>query len=155
MTIMITELSLRGEPLGVTNRDRMTFGILSFASLISGALLYLFFRENTYLSRIISSFIDISKTQKAAAFLSCDLTMYYLPDYLWALSLCLGLCCVIYHPARTKASAIITIAAGVLWEIFQYTDIVFGTGDIHDIILYLAASFTAVTINNLILRRKT
>jgi len=157
MTIIIhiSTQNRGGKQFGTTKKERVICGIICFTTVFIGAVLYLLFRESTYISRFLCSFLDISALRKSVSFLSCDFFRCYLPDYLWALSLSMGLCCVLDHPSRAKLSAAIAFSAGVVWEILQYSNIVQGTGDIHDIILYLAAAFTAVMINNSISRRIT
>ena len=120
-------------------------------SLLLGAFIYALFREDTYIAKIILSSMDLTSIKR---FLSCfdkDFIKYYLPDYLWAFSLCCGILALLDPKDRKKTfyCSFIAFSWGVIYEILQLTGIISGTGDIIDIILYFLA---ILTVNIIYLR---
>ena len=142
--------------LGACNMSKKVLNAgLSFFTILLGGTLYLLFRENTIISNRFETFCDLTSVRNLLSPFSNDIFKYYLPDFLWAFSLCCGLN-VLYEKKVLRAieAGIVTILFGCAWEILQYANIIFGTADIIDVILYLTASITSVMINILILRRK-
>ena len=128
--------------------------LLSFIFLLSGGLLYICFRENTYISIFASNYFDFEKIRAFASPISVDFTKYYLPDILWGLGLCHGLIAI--FPAGTRflySAGALAFFCGVTWELLQLFGVIFGTGDVIDIMLYLTASVMAVLINIIFFRR--
>ena len=70
---------------------------------------------------------------------------FYVPDALWAYALYFALSLF----QNSFIATILTIGAGILWEVLQKTNLVNGTFDFFDIILYLIATLVAVIINKL------
>ena len=128
--------------------------IMSAVALIIGGAMYVLFRENTYVAEAINSVCDIDWMRSLLSCFKSDFAMYYLPDFLWAFSMCTGLLSIFsVTKIRLIIIAFVTVLAGALWEALQYADIVRGTGDVIDILLYLAASIIAVVINYYFIRR--
>lgn len=68
---------------------------------------------------------------------------YYFPDMLWAYSL--G--CSTYYGYRNRAIKILLpILLGTTIEVCQYIGVLFGTGDILDIIIEIIGSYTACVV---------
>ena len=129
--------------------------VISSVSLVFGGTLYVLFRKTTIISEMVESWVDLSAVRSAMLFFSNKFTKYYLPDYFWGLSLTFGLYSIMpYWHFNILWPAVISFLCGLLWELLQFFDWVSGTGDFIDILLYLSAATTAVTINYLILRRK-
>ena len=127
---------------------RWIYIIHSAVALMVGGCLYLFFREHTYLHRIIGgtfpSFADVQ-------FFGVVFLRYYLPDFLWSYSLYCGLCGIICPTGhRWIWPAISALGLGVVWELAQYFSWVSGTGDVADVLLYGAA----IAVAEIIFRRK-
>ncbi len=109
--------------------------------------MYVFFRGNTYVSILlekvgIAKLGEISVSNRFLIYLS-----FYLPDFLWAL----GLCCdffVIFNNGFREAviCGAISFLCGSLWEVLQYANVVKGTGDTFDIIMYLIAVIIALLL---------
>ncbi len=128
--------------------NRLFYASVCTASLMFGGVLYLLFRENTYIAMLFEGNGLLERIRGEAKCLENDFLSFYLPDYLWGLSLCFGLC-LVFDPK--KLLGIITCCAvafayGTIWETLQKFRVVGGTGDTADVILYLAASLTAVLI---------
>ena len=122
--------------------------LLGAASLTLGGLLYILFRENSYIASFVNGFTLVSKIRQIFRFCACDFLKYYFPDFLWGFSLCCGLM-AIYVPAK-RGMVICGLAAflfGCLWELAQYLGIVSGTGDALDMIMYLTAGLAGIFIN--------
>lgn len=127
--------------------NRIFYFAVGMISLIIGSSAYVIFRDNTYLSLFISEIFSIKIPWNNLDSPLYGFVSYYLPDLLWALSLCCGLF-AIFYPNRKMMffSAITTFLYGMIWEILQYYGFTSGTGDIYDVIMYLTACIIAVTI---------
>lgn len=110
--------------------------------------MYVIFKENSYLAIFAKDFLNLEPQTKIFTKINIFNFEYYLPDFLWALSLSCGLH-IIFNP-KTIGSLYCTTAItglGFTFELMQYTKIINGTGDIIDIILYLLAGITVNLIN--------
>ncbi len=128
---------------------RLLNAILCCTALIIGGLLYIIFRETTYVATLFKSIEVLSSIRKKILVLENAFLMYYLPDFLWGFSLSCGLT-AIFNPSL-KGIILCSFTAfmcGTIWEILQYSHILSGTGDFADILMYLAASALAVIINS-------
>lgn len=122
--------------------------LLSVAALLLGGLLYILFRETTYIAKLFNGIAYISYAREFVSALSCDFVALYLPDFLWGFALCSGLL-AIFDPDKRGAlgCAFAALLWGVVWEISQYTGMVSGTGDMADVLMYLTAIVIAVIIH--------
>ncbi len=122
--------------------------LLSVVSLTCGGLLYVLFRETTYLSKIFERFPFVSHSREVVSFLSCDFVAFYLPDFLWGFALCSGLLAIFDSGIRGSLVCVLTaLFWGVAWEMAQYAGVVSGTGDVVDVLMYLVAAGVAVIIH--------
>lgn len=71
--------------------NRLFYAVLSVASLLLGGILYLFFRENTYISALLKDFTVLEEIRGNLRFIENDFIKYYFPDFLWSFSLAFGL----------------------------------------------------------------
>ncbi len=133
--------------------NKIFFAISGLVSLAIGGIMYVLFRENSYIARIFDGIYLVEQAREVLSvpctrFLSC-----YIPDYLWGYSLC---CMLVVIAARDMKTAILcaiaTMTVGTAWEVLQFLNIVGNTGDICDIIIYLLAALTVLLI--FIKRRK-
>ena len=115
--------------------------LLCLAALFLGGLLYVFFRPNTHIAGMFA-FLHLPRL------CASDFFKFYLPDFLWALSLSCGFI-AIYCPKKSGVlfCAVGAFLFGLVWELLQYIEAVSGTADIHDIIMYFFASAICITIN--------
>ena len=127
---------------------RQTNVVIVILALVIGALMYIVLRENTYIAKIfcdnhlvadIRELLDNDGWYKA----SC-----YLPDFLWGLGLTCGLI-LVSEPSRLGCfyCALVTILCGLVWESLQILHLVFGTGDIWDVFMYISAATIGFLIN--------
>lgn len=126
-------------------KKNILFGLVA---LIAGCLLYILFRTNTYIGGMLDGMEDIATIRRMCVFEVSDLYKFYLPDFLWGFSLGCGLI-AIYNP-RVKGiivCASFSFLCGCMWELLQYLGVLNGTGDVHDIIMYLLASAVCIIIN--------
>ena len=125
--------------------------VVAVLSLVMGGLIYLVFRENTFVARRFEVFVDLEKIRNI--FLSFDNSVlrHYIPDFLWAFSLCCGLNVLLDN---VFLNASIAFTCGAVWEMLQYLGTINGTGDIIDIIMYLTACVMVVTINKYFFKEK-
>ncbi len=121
--------------------------LLCILSLLSGLMLYVFFRPNTYISMLFDSdaveyFRDLLRPY------SFNFLKYYFPDFIWGFALNLGFA-AIFEPKGREVIICVTCAfvCGTAWESFQYLGIVSGTGDVWDIAMYLVSSAITFIIN--------
>lgn len=119
----------------------------SAAALIFGMFLYLLFRDGTYLHTFLR--IPTDNPLAYISFTGDQFIRYYFPDFLWGYSLCCGMFAIIM-PQQYRHVIMIVLIVSVLgcgWELLQYSNIVRGTGDIMDCILYITAACLAGCIN--------
>ena len=116
---------------------------ITIVSLLTGFIIYLLFRENTYISRFIDNFVDLSAVRKCCKPLESDFLKYYFPDYLWALSLTSALH-MIFSPKKSESwfCSLTTLLLGCAYELLQFFNLISGTGDFVDVLLYLFGGFT-------------
>lgn len=128
--------------------NRVLFTVLGFVSLIIGGLIYVLFRETTYVAVIADSIFSIDRLRDCLSLLNLGFTRYYLADFLWAFSLCCFLYSL-YVPDFRKSviCSAVVFTLGMIWEILQAVNIISGTGDLIDILMYLMACITAIIIN--------
>lgn len=122
--------------------------LLGIIALGFGLLLYVVFRPNTYIGRTMDSLVCMDKVRLICAVYAKDLWKFYLPDFLWAFSL--GCCLIaIYNPGARGlfACSAVSFLCGSVWELLQYLNVVSGTADIHDVIMYFLASAICILIN--------
>ena len=121
--------------------------LLSILALVIGCMLYVWFRPNTYISRLLGWMNTTQAPPFCSPFIR-DLFRFYLPDFLWAFSLSCGLIAI--HNPGTTGIIICALAAfllGAVWELLQHLGVVSGTADIHDAIMYLLASTLCIIFN--------
>ena len=129
-------------------RKRIRFLIWGIASLLLGTAIYVLFRENTYFSKLVLTKIDITQIKQNLLFLDNAFVKYYFPDFLWAFSLnCLLHAIYLPNVKGSVKCSLIAFLTGVLYEVFQCLNIVSGTGDLVDVLLYLLAVVTVIFIN--------
>ena len=115
--------------------------ILGIISLLTGLFVYLIFRPDTYVSRFVMQLISVNLS--ALTTYDSSFVKFYLADYLWAFSLSCWLHAIFMPEIRGTLLCTVTVFVfGSLYEYMQYTNIIAGTGDIIDSLLYLLAGFT-------------
>ena len=130
----------------MSNRQKNT--LLCFWALMLGAAVYILLRPNTWISHLFDSIELVSDLRNAAKSLSRNWFRYYAPDLLWAFALSCGIQ-AIYEPEHKGVffCALTAFGCGVVWEILQWSNIVSGTGDLWDILMYLTGSVLSILIN--------
>lgn len=132
--------------------------LLSLFALLSGLLIYLFFRNDTYIHSFLPDYISEyfyieDSEQKTGIIL--DFIKYYFADFLWGISFSSALISVIYS-YEVKLIIIysaISFVIGLIFEICQHSGIIGGTFDYADICMYFAASVLVAVINIKIIKR--
>ena len=127
---------------------RKIYCILSLFSLTLGTCMYVLFRENSYIGTVAGNFHIIHNVRALIKPLSSSFLKFYFPDFLWGFSLCCGLL-AIYIPAKKGCLICVgtAISCGCTWELLQYLGLVRGTGDLHDMLMYLLAGVLCIIIN--------
>ena len=124
--------------------------------LTSGALIYLYFRPETYLSTFLSKLFGVhfEKTNISGSVIRYFLC-YYLSDILWAYSLTFVLSLLIGY---SKTALIITGATAFLFEIgvelLQKFEIIKGTFDIYDFLTESIATISALIFISLYFQQR-
>ena len=121
---------------------------ISIASLLAGGILYVLFRENSYLGKLFAQCTVIIRLKALTSPLDSDLSKFHLPDFLWGLSL--G--CSLQAALGMKGYGIlicgfVPFLCGALWECMQFFGIIPGTGDYWDIVSYFLAGAICIIIN--------
>lgn len=122
--------------------------LFSLTALIVGCLLYILFRKNTYIGGVFAGMENIDTIRQMCHLHVSDLYKFYLPDFLWGFALGCGLI-AIYNP-RIKGVIIcasFSFLCGCVWELLQCLEVLSGTGDVYDVIMYLLASAICIIIN--------
>ncbi len=124
---------------------RLISATVGLLSLLLGGTLYVFRREETYLSNIVGKYITYE--QATPPLIENPFIQGYFPDFLWAVSLCSFLL-AIYSPMKLGAwiCGVIAALCGIVWEMLQYANVVSGTGDLWDIMIYLSAVILTVIL---------
>lgn len=131
-------------------KNRLKMLTICVISLIIGLIIYIFLRPEAYISEITRTVLKI-KLQPEKSLVPAS---FYLPDFLWSLSLCCGLYAIYPLKRYTWLWGAITFLYGCLWELMQVLCVVSGTADTIDIFLYLTAAVTVVIINYFLNKEK-
>ncbi len=122
-------------------------GLLCILSLLSGFVLYVFFRPNTYISMLFDG-NTVDYLRGLLQPYSFDFLKYYFPDFLWGFALNLGFAAIFEPKGRDVIICVIcALVCGTAWESLQYLGMVSGTGDVWDIAMYLVSSVITYIIN--------
>lgn len=126
--------------------NRLFYALMCIISLLVGGLLYLVLRENTYISLLFKDSVILETIRNSVKEVKNDFLSFYFPDFLWSFSLCFGLMAV-FDPKLIGVIMCCTVsfACGLFWEILQLYEVISGTGDWLDILMYLTV-FLAVAI---------
>lgn len=117
-------------------------------SLLIGGVIYILSREDSFIAAMAERFLPLTPIRDLVQHSAWTFAKYYLPDFLWGLSLGCGLH-VIHMPKKTGTLLCASGAfmCGLVWEVLQYLDITGGTGDLWDIFMYLLAALLTIFIN--------
>lgn len=119
--------------------------------LISGLLIYLFFRSGTFIHEFASELTGFNFENPVLPQnnLFIDFLRYYFVDFLWLASFFNA-----YLAVRSKityvsvlSSFIVAFLTGVIYELLQRFGIISGTFDLVDIIMYLTAGVFSAAVN--------
>lgn len=117
-------------------------------ALSLGCLLYVLFRPTTYIGSFLNRFTFVYNVRQVCSPCATDLFKAYLPDFLWGLSLGCGLIAIyLPRPTGIVLCSLFSFLSGFAWECLQYCNIVSGTGDVHDVVMYFLAGTVCIIIN--------
>lgn len=117
------------------------------AALSVGVLLYMLFRPETYIAKMLFRLIPLKNCYGTDSFWGfvCGC---YLPDFLWGFSLSCGLCALFPFKAENVIyCCFVAFLSGVIWETGQSLDVFDGTGDLFDVLVYLLAAYACKLLN--------
>lgn len=128
--------------------SKRIYFLLSVIFLTLGALIYALYRPNSQIAVFCDKIVELNSLRQVLVVFENDFIKFYLPDFLWGISLCFSLYAV-FLPSLKGAIIISTVAVfcGICWEILQWTDLVGGTGDVLDIMMYFAAGVLTIFIS--------
>lgn len=113
-----------------------------------GTAVYLLFRPQSIVAMHFPLPSVLTRLRPFFSFLDHPWIKYYFSDYLWAVSLCCGLHCILLPSNKGSLLCFaITVCYGFIWELLQYASIFKGTGDLWDILMYILAGFTVLILN--------
>lgn len=129
---------------------RLFLAVLSIASLFTGLLVYVFFRESTYIHLMLNKIgleIDFYNLKVNNGFVS--FLKYYLVDYLWCFSLSFLLSAISYELKFTTiiSNSLLATFLGIFFEWAQKIGLINGTADFCDLVMYVLAGFCHAFIN--------
>lgn len=126
--------------------QRVKYFILAAVVLFAGLLIYLIYRPNSYISKLVLRLIPLY-IPKNPPLAGRRFLRFYIADYLWAFGLSCCLRCILTDKSQKKLCFAITSFMGIIYEFMQCFDIIPGTGDICDCVLYLLAGLTVSILN--------
>lgn len=131
-------------------KKRIFYILLCSLSLCTGCLIYVVLRPDTIVSHIFYNFFPFLKNA-SSLYANSNLIFfkYYFPDFLWALSFYCGLNAIFDSPKASYKNSLAVIALGVFWEAGQFFGSFSGTGDLADLLMYLAAVVTVVFVEKM------
>lgn len=116
--------------------------------LVVGGVVYLLFREGSYLSHSFNGAPLLSVVRNMFKGTAGIYISFYLPDFLWAFSLGCGIQAInLPKSMGIYAAGAVAFACGLVWEILQWASVVSGTGDYWDILMYFLGSVLAILVN--------
>lgn len=119
-------------------RLRSFCAIQTFISLLTGLLIYLLFRNNTFLHQAVPFVPDLFSDSR---FFGDWFIRFYLPDGLWSYSLCAALCALYYPKGKgVWLCVLFSVLFGAIWEAIQLSGNVPGTSDVIDILVYFTGA---------------
>ncbi len=125
----------------MTSKQKLTIlYLLTSGSLVFGLILYVVFREHTFVAQFVEKAVPLTFFRIKIKSLENDVMKFYLPDFLWSFSFsgCLHLVTI----PNIRGSFVCGLSAGcfgILFEVLQHFCVVNGTADIMDAVLYLLA----------------
>ena len=130
------------------NKNQIRFLTIGGIALLLGGAIYIFLRPSTYIARLIPEYSWLKTLREQLQWQWLNFLRFYFADYLWAFSLCCGLH-LLFQPKRIGSflCAGITATYGAVLEFLQFFNIISGTGDVWDILMFILAGLTAVIIN--------
>lgn len=122
--------------------------LLCVGGLMVGGVVYILFRENAYISELFNELPLILFIRSALGSRIGIWISFYLPDCLWGFSLACGIQ-AICQPKRGGLfiSAFTAFVCGLIWELLQWGNLVSGTGDLWDVLMYFLGSTLTIFIN--------
>lgn len=130
-------------------KKRIILSMISAVSLTFGLILYLVLRKDTYFHGWLpQAFCNLIYSDVERNFIT-DFLRYYLPDFLWAFSFSSALTAVTI-PLSNKHlffNSLVVFIVGAAYEALQYFEIVGGTFDLFDILMYAVAVMISAAIN--------
>lgn len=111
-------------------------------ALALGGCCYVFFRGNSHIAILVRRIVEL----ESVSWKGFQILSWYLPDFLWGFALACGLV-VIYGCERSLGCATVAFVCGCLWELMQFANVVSGTGDVLDVLMYLAGGLLCIGIN--------
>ena len=137
-------------------KKRLFYFFLSFISILLGVLIYIFFRNGTYIHQFLGNVtpIDIFKSQYKST-LIVKFLKYYFVDYLWCFSLASFLSSITEKIAfrNTMVISVFSALLGILFEAAQRLSLVNGTADFYDIIMYVFAGLSHAVLNIVLFKK--
>ena len=121
-------------------------------SLVLGLVIYLLFRETSYVAVTVNYFIPLDTLREAFSFAECDFLKFWLADFMWAVSFASWLH-IALQPDLKGSILCFAVASivGIIFEFLQYIDVISGTADFMDVLAYIFAS-VLISIINLFLK---
>lgn len=121
--------------------------LCSFFALLIGFIIYIFFRQDTYIHTLLQNLFGLSLPYLPLGGIFGTLVRNWGGDFFWGMALCF-LLAVIFKPFRHKLvfAVTVTVTLGALLEILQFYGVITGTGDFFDIVSEATAAVCAANI---------
>ena len=126
--------------------NRTFFCFIGSSALIVGGSIYILCRQDSHITILLQNFTPYNISFFANSIFLQNIS-YYIPDFLWAFGLCCGLFAIFDSRLRTALiCSVIAFTYGTIWEVLQCINVVNGTFDFWDILMYLTASVLATIL---------
>ena len=122
--------------------------VVAILALVIGGFIYVAMREDSYVATIFQNIYPVAYLQNSLSDFRLMWLSFYLPDYLWGLSFACSLISLFLPSGKAIGWSVgVMILCGSLWEMLQVWQVVNGTGDIWDVLMYFLAGATVILIN--------
>lgn len=134
-------------------RKRAIFLGLSLIALTLGIIIYLFVVQDNRYYYMAASYLYLPQITVKNPYLKLFLC-WYSADLLWAVAFTFCNQMIFLLEGKKIAYLLLTNLLGILYEIFQFLNPLYGTFDINDILIYVCGNLFSILLI-LIINRKT
>ena len=114
--------------------------------LLIGLMIYAIFRPNSFIAG--ECYLFIPKIFNSTQILKYEYVSYYIPDFMWAFSICSSLIIIWRRSVKQVNLLIAAFSISCTFEFLQYFGFIKGYFDYYDLIMYLMGCVFCVLLFN-------